>query len=66
MYGTRSSADVTNLDGDIDRNGDVVGVAIGVSGPLDLRYRERPGLDERLQSAAADVAAVRRMLGVSS
>ena len=68
MEGNRSSGVVTNSTGQIDRNGDIVGVLIDAlaetRGPLEGRYHERDGLDARITEAGADVASVRRMLRV--
>lgn len=81
MDDTGTPGCVTNLarcsTGDVDRNGDIVGGLVELtrggrphvhcSGPFELRYVERVGLDERLTSAGADPAqraSVRRLLGV--
>jgi hypothetical protein len=64
-----SSGRVTSSTGNVDTDGDVVGLLLGRvrsnGTALDPgAYVERDGLDERLAAAGADVAGVRRMLGV--
>lgn len=61
------TAVVTNSAGDVDTNGELVGLTDDLLARIGTaaepgRYLERPGLDERLAAAGADVGAVRRML----
>jgi hypothetical protein len=66
MDHTAPPARVTSSHGDVDPNGDISGELvrrIGTAvdpGP----YLERPGLDERIAGAGADVGQVRRLLRV--
>ena len=70
MDGNRVTGRVTNLAGEVDREGQIVGYR-GIGTMIDPGpYRERPGLDERLASAIDglpdlvddQIAGVRRML----
>lgn len=63
---TKSPVGIVAQSGDIDLDGELVGSLVERIGTaLDPgRYLERPGLDERIGFAGADVAGVRRMLGV--
>lgn len=71
MDGNRSAGRVTNSTGEVDREGQIVNGYRGSGTMIDPgRYRERPGLDERLASAIdglpdlvdEQIAGVRRML----
>jgi hypothetical protein len=66
---TRSSRPVTkSASGDVDLNGDIVGEfarqVAATRGPLEGRYVERSGLDDRVREAGGDPATLRRMLRV--
>lgn len=69
MDANRSAGRVTNSAGDVDRNGDVVDELGAVvrrlanAGPLECRFLERPGFDERIAQAGGDPETLRRMLG---
>ena len=57
---------VTNSAGDVDTNGDLVDELCKRVGTCpERRYSERPGLDEPIRRAGADVDAVRRLLRVA-
>lgn len=67
MDDNRTSGRVTSSTGDVDLDGALVGLVARIgTAPDPGHYRERPGLDDRILAAGADVAAVRRLLGVGA
>lgn len=65
MTGIRASVRPTASTGEVDGNGDIVGILERIGTAIDPGpYVERPGLDDRLRDAGADVLGVRRMLGL--
>lgn len=64
---TKSASAVAAQSGDVDRQGELVGSLVERIGTArdPGRYIEKPGLDERIAGAGANVAGVRRLLGVS-
>jgi hypothetical protein len=68
--GTTQRAAPSSSTGDVDRDGEVVGeLAIDLCDRIGTAvdfgpYIEKPGLDDRIAAAGADIASVRCMLGV--
>lgn len=74
MDHTAGSGRVTNSTGNINRDGEILGYRGTGTATDPGRYRERPGLDERLSTSTVAVtpeladeqlAGVRRLLGVA-